>query len=216
MNYLIDPKCRHTQKPLKVGEMTLWLSSAVARSSTDWKVPALGVYLAPSSWKSRITYVGMPLPAKTQYPHILVDWPDMGMVDGFTLGGILDTIDEYAEAGPIEIACVGGHGRTGTLAAILCILYGGMRAQESIDYVWENYCMEAIESRSQTVGVYNVAGEEPPPLPVETTVFPTGRMVNGKWVSNSTTEVKDDKKGKTFLSGDYADFMQMIDDAYQV
>lgn len=49
----------------------------------------------------------------------------------------------------IVIACIGGHGRTGTALAALCIAHLGYTADEAMAYVREAHCPRAIETLSQ-------------------------------------------------------------------
>ena len=48
----------------------------------------------------------------------------------------------------IEIACMGGHGRTGTFVAALMIREGWAVA-DAMSYIRGGYCTKAIESKTQ-------------------------------------------------------------------
>lgn len=81
--------------------------------------------------------------------EIVLDWPDMGILkfplefwDDLTQA-ILD------EGGKCVIFCQGGHGRTGTAMACLLISVLGFSAEEAKKWIWENYCDQAIETKSQ-------------------------------------------------------------------
>src|SRR3989304_150587 len=49
----------------------------------------------------------------------------------------------------IVFTCVGGHGRTGTALAGVLIEYGGMSAEDAVEFVRTKYCDQAIESKEQ-------------------------------------------------------------------
>ncbi|HZK51083.1 MAG TPA: protein phosphatase, partial [Actinomycetota bacterium] len=50
-----------------------------------------------------------------------------------------------AEAERVEIACAGGHGRTGTALACLAVL-DGVPNREAVAYVREHYSLRAVET----------------------------------------------------------------------
>lgn len=63
-------------------------------------------------------------------------------------------------AGDIVIACVGGHGRTGTALASLLIAGVGLSAPEAIAAVRARHCAEAIETVGQEKYLYRLAASE--------------------------------------------------------
>lgn len=58
--------------------------------------------------------------------------------------------DAWARAGTerVEIACAGGHGRTGTALACLAVL-DGIPGREAVGYVREHYAARAVETPGQ-------------------------------------------------------------------
>ncbi len=83
------------------------------------------------------------------------------------LNQMLDTIEDYLNDGKdVHIQCIGGHGRTGTILALLFGRYGVERE----DYltleksVHEHYCEEAIESDVQRCFIADYFGMERPPI----------------------------------------------------
>lgn len=48
----------------------------------------------------------------------------------------------------VELACAGGHGRTGTALAVLAIL-DGVPSSKAVDFVREHYDPHAVETRRQ-------------------------------------------------------------------
>jgi hypothetical protein len=81
---------------------------------------------------------------------ILYPWPDYGIPkDTRRLIRTLKWLLAQATKGQIvEVGCMGGHGRTGTVLAALLALQG-VSARSAIRRVRRNYCEEAIESDRQ-------------------------------------------------------------------
>lgn len=103
----------------------------------DCVSPDFGIYLlsrppAPSGWEER-----------------WVRWPDLRLP-----ADKLDACDAICEAWRragrerVEIACVGGRGRTGTALACVALL-DGMPADEAVAFVREHYDPRAIETPFQ-------------------------------------------------------------------
>jgi protein-tyrosine phosphatase len=59
----------------------------------------------------------------------------------------------------VLIACVGGHGRTGMVAAILLELIDPSVMYDPIDRVRKNYCEEAVETAGQERYIYTILAE---------------------------------------------------------
>jgi hypothetical protein len=100
------------------------------------RVPRYGLYL-DERWRP-------PWPAQ------ILAWPDFGVPsDEALLEDALRVVLERARAGePVEVGCVGGHGRTGTALACLAILCGVSPAS-AVDWVRESYCPRAVETVQQ-------------------------------------------------------------------
>jgi len=96
--------------------------------------PAFALYLLghrppPVAWESR-----------------WLRWPDFGLPSEPT--ATADALREAwarAEAERVEIACAGGHGRTGTALACLAVL-DGLPHREAVAYVREHYSPRAVET----------------------------------------------------------------------
>jgi hypothetical protein len=83
-----------------------------------------------------------------QKPEIIFNWPD-GSAPVLTKKEWLVFIEELsAIKGNVLIHCWGGHGRTGTLLAILGFLSGAMKG-DCIKYLRERYCEKAVETEAQ-------------------------------------------------------------------
>jgi protein-tyrosine phosphatase len=76
-------------------------------------------------------------------------WPDFGLpADPAAAEAALREAWERAAAERVEIACAGGHGRTGTALACLAIL-DGVPGREAVRYVRAHYAPRAVETPGQ-------------------------------------------------------------------
>lgn len=153
------PKCkRHYQQPFTLPSGTVIYGSSSHSHKVDEPGPDYGVY-ALSSW-----------PATTISTYI--PWTDFGLprVSAIQVIGVLTDHLELARQGfTIEFGCQGGHGRTGTMLAIMAVL-DGAEPQAAIESVWSDYCEHALETDNQEWYVHHVHAringlEGPPTLP---------------------------------------------------
>ena len=100
----------------------------------DGSVPDFGVYLLGSeppavAWESR-----------------WLRWPDFGLPDDRKLAACTLAEAWRRSAGErVEIACAGGHGRTGTALACLAVM-DGVPGPEAVGYVRAHYDRHAVET----------------------------------------------------------------------
>ena len=92
--------------------------------------------------------------------EILIDVPDYG-IPHYPLTFYQDLVAELQDLrvnGKLDvlICCQGGHGRTGTLLAILVYLL--LHEQDPIVFVREHYCKKAIESQEQVKYIGDICG----------------------------------------------------------
>ena len=99
-------------------------------------VPAFGLYL-DDHWDP-------------SWPHAHVHWPDFGVpADAVAFRAALADVLARARRGErVEVACIGGHGRTGTALACLAILVG-LRPTDAVAWVRDAYCDGAVETEEQ-------------------------------------------------------------------
>lgn len=96
--------------------------------------PAFGVYLLgtpppPVPWQSR-----------------WLRWPDFWLPsDRAGARDLLCEVWERAAAERVEIACAGGHGRTGTALACLAVI-DGVPADQAVAFVRRHYDPHAVET----------------------------------------------------------------------
>ncbi len=80
------------------------------------------------------------VPKDVEEYKVLVDW----------------TIKQLKDGRRVHAGCIGGHGRTGMFFAALVARLG--TSDDAIAYVSENYCEEAVESKSQVKFLVKVFG----------------------------------------------------------
>lgn len=120
------------------------------RARPDGPDPAFGVYL-----------LGKPPPAMPWESH-WIRWPDFRLpADEVGLRRTLAEARQRAAEERVEIACAGGHGRTGTALACLAIL-DGVPAGEAVAFVREHYNSRAVETPGQRRFVARWAGPDQP------------------------------------------------------
>ena len=127
-----------------------------------WEPAAAGVLRLPSGRLIRGRGLSRPLPAGPTPGFALyllgrqpppapwearwVRWPDFWLPsDRSDAADALREAWARAEAGRVEIACAGGHGRTGTALACLAVL-DGLPASQAVAYVREHYAARAVET----------------------------------------------------------------------
>jgi hypothetical protein len=102
------------------------------------------------------------LKATTQwaYNRIHIAWPDGG-IPSYPVAfwtQLADLIRANKNAGPVFIHCMGGHGRTGTAAAILSHIFGFSAGACPITFLRKKYCESAVETKAQVWYVETMTG----------------------------------------------------------
>jgi Protein-tyrosine phosphatase len=106
----------------------------LSRPLPQGPVPAFAVYL-----------LGKP-PPETPWESRWLRWPDFALpADRSQAQRYFAEIWDRAERERVEVACAGGHGRTGTALACLAIL-DGVPADQAVSFVRENYASRAVET----------------------------------------------------------------------
>ena len=84
------------------------------------------------------------------WPAEIIDWPDFGLpAHPEDAASQIQRTYARARAGEtVEIGCIGGRGRTGTVLACLAVLAGG-NPSEAVAWVRSNYRSDAVESVEQ-------------------------------------------------------------------
>ena len=178
--------CRHWRTEVKIGEYTILASGLMDRPAKGlpgpkpW--PDAAVYL-DRSWLSHlggIVSAGIDAPIEPWWPFIIADWTDQGALNADYYAALVDRIIGMLEAGQrVEIACQGGHGRTGTLIAGVLAKVEGLGAQAAIDSLRKRYCGHVVESHAQVTQIYTFLGEKPPTKPRKSTTYAKGDCTCG-------------------------------------
>ena len=128
--------CQHTEDTVTFPDGTQVLASGWLRRKPGEPMPDFGLYLDPQ-WE--------PI-----WPAVMLDWPDFGVpTDRATADREIRAALERARGGErVEVACIGGHGRTGTVLACMAIL-SGVPASDAVTWVRAAYCPRAVQEPSQ-------------------------------------------------------------------
>ena len=80
----------------------------------------------------------------------LIDWPDFGLPADETMAAeqIISAFNRAKNGERLEIGCIGGLGRTGTVLACMAIL-AGVPADEAVEWVRATYDLRAVETPEQ-------------------------------------------------------------------
>ncbi len=138
--------------------------------SVTWEPAAPGVLRLPSGRLIRGRGLSRPFPAGPEPAFALyllghepppvtweyrwLRWPDFGLPsDRAATADALREARARAETERVEVACAGGHGRTGTALACLAVL-DGIPNRQAVAYVREHYSARAVETPWQRLFVY--------------------------------------------------------------
>lgn len=131
-------KCRHYGQAVTLPDGTVVYASSMTNHK-EGEAPHFGVYAASSWTPGCIAFT--------------INWQDMGFpkIPLEQLDWALDTALSYAQERDekVEFGCIGGHGRTGTMLALLVLRTSELDGEAAVKYVRDNYCKEAIEGYKQ-------------------------------------------------------------------
>ena len=115
-------------------------ASSIADRSVDDPERTFGLYLDPR-WE----------PA---WPAAVVHWEDFGLPENPELAArqIADAFGRARTGGLVEVGCLGGSGRTGTVLACMAVL-AGVPSAEAVAWVRAAYRPEAVETADQEAWV---------------------------------------------------------------
>jgi hypothetical protein len=128
--------CRHRGDVVEFPDGTRVLASGWFERSSAEAAPDFGLYLDPM-WQ-------------VAWPSTHLDWPDFGVPSAVAAAdALIEAAFARARNGErVEVACVGGHGRTGTVLACIAVL-AGIPASEAVRWVREHYCERALQEPAQ-------------------------------------------------------------------
>ncbi|WP_308282905.1 phosphatase domain-containing protein [Pseudonocardia nigra] len=113
-------------------------------------LPDFGLYLGHAPDRARRTLLPRRTPWRPDWPAAWVDWPDFRIPrDAVEAAAAIVHAYELARTGtPVEIACTGGTGRTGTVIACMAVL-AGYPADDAVPWTRRHYRPRAVETRGQ-------------------------------------------------------------------
>jgi Swiss Army Knife protein, DSP-PTPase phosphatase domain len=96
------------------------------------------------------------------WPAEVIDWPDYGLPpDSARAATQIRAAFSRAKSGEsVEIGCLGGLGRMGTVLACMAVL-AGVDARDAVGWVRENYRPTAVETLDQERWIDWFAASEP-------------------------------------------------------
>ncbi|HEX5165303.1 MAG TPA: protein-tyrosine phosphatase family protein [Thermomicrobiales bacterium] len=87
---------------------------------------------------------------KPDWEAVTIDWPDFGLpvAPETAASQIVDAFQRAQSGTHVEVGCLGGIGRTGTVLACMAIL-AGVPGESAVGWVREHYRPEAVETAAQ-------------------------------------------------------------------
>lgn len=115
---------------------TVVRASSVASRDENGAWREFGLYL-DASWRP-------------EWPAVVLDWPDFGVPSSREDADhhIQNAFELARQGKKVEIGCLGGIGRTGTVLACMAVL-AGVSTNESVRWVRRNYSPYAVEEPEQ-------------------------------------------------------------------
>jgi hypothetical protein len=125
-------------------------SSSLKAEAGIKELPTVGVYLDDGWLYGRLATNTAHDVDMTQPASLYVGWPDFGIIKASLLSEAVEWVLPYVrdKKSIIEIACIGGHGRTGSFLTALMIREG-WEVTDAIEYIRGGYCPKAIENKNQ-------------------------------------------------------------------
>ena len=145
-------RCDHNLVPFEVApNKSVYLSGSMTlKSKASGPLPDTAIYL-DSGWLHDVilTNDATSTLEKGDLRIMYVKWMDHGVLTLDQLDvAVRFIINELERGDNVEIGCVGGHGRTGTLAAAVCVGLGAA-ADDALIHLWDDYCDKAVETVPQ-------------------------------------------------------------------
>jgi protein-tyrosine phosphatase len=84
------------------------------------------------------------------WPAVTIDWPDFGLPAEpvKAAGQIVDAFKRAKSGERVEVGCLGGLGRTGTVLACMAVI-AGVPDVDAVNWVRRHYRPEAVETSAQ-------------------------------------------------------------------
>jgi hypothetical protein len=136
-------ECSHFGVGVDVGHnIIVYGSVAHSPQSHHEGIPDFGLY-ADKCWE----------PA---WRNEFIVWPDFELpsYEKLAMKQISEALGRAKQGLKVEVGCKGGHGRTGTILAIMSVILGD-HPKKAINRIRKNYCPLAIETQVQENFVYS-------------------------------------------------------------
>jgi protein-tyrosine phosphatase len=93
------------------------------------------------------------------WPSCVIDWPDFGLPGDLEAAAsdIASAFERARKGELVEVGCLGGRGRTGTVLACMAVL-AGVPGEEAVAGIRQAYSPEAVETAQQEEWVRWFAG----------------------------------------------------------
>lgn len=137
-------KCRHFFEPIELVDGYKVYPSSLANDRTPQEMtPDFGLY-ADFMWEPG-------------WRNEYIVWPDFEIPDFYdtAVEQIHSATERIVNGERVEIGCIGGHGRTGTIAACILVTLSAMFEEtlitptEAITFIRREYCRHAVETEEQ-------------------------------------------------------------------
>lgn len=167
-----NPSCSHdtATRVFSVGKTHIWAGAQdELLERFDWKlvISAIGykkfAETPLSANKSAHELLPKALLTWEPPPCVGIDWPDGGIpaLSAEWWDTLATALREIK--GDTGLCCMGGHGRTGTMLAILAVKFGKVKKEDCpVEWVRERYCKKAVETNSQLDYIERVTGAKVP------------------------------------------------------
>jgi Swiss Army Knife protein, DSP-PTPase phosphatase domain len=154
--------CRHRADVVEFPDGTRVLASGWFERTPSDEKPDFGLYLDPM-WTPT-------------WPSEHLDWPDFGVpTQHVQADAAIERAWRKAQKGArVEVACIGGHGRSGTVLACMAVL-AGIAPDEAVRWVRQAYCERAVQEPSQEYWMQRFAERQASPTPRATPGTPAAR-----------------------------------------
>ncbi|QXJ25705.1 hypothetical protein AGRA3207_007233 [Actinomadura graeca] len=154
-------KDRHWRTRYRVGAYEVWgtsLDSEERRRNAPHAEPAdFGLYL-DERWHGEED-------ARTSH---FVYWPTLEapVERALLIARIKEAAAALRDGATVEVACFGGHGRTGTVLCCLDVILRGTTAREALERIRREYCRYAVGSAGLENFLLNDTGDLVTPEPL--------------------------------------------------
>jgi len=142
--------CKHLHDKITLADGTVVHCTSQYQSGNVVDFPDFGLY-ADQSWVRAC-----------KWRNEMVNWPDMQLPNDYDLAlkQIEDAYNRAVAGQDVDLGCIGAHGRTGTMLAIMYVIStnGSADGPTACQWVWDNYCKHAIETKTQEWFVSYAAG----------------------------------------------------------